>query len=163
MDHSIFITQADLENKEHSENILSLLSQYAKDINGGGKDLSDDVKQNLIIELKKRSSAVILLAYKNQTAIGLAICFEGFSTFYAKPLLNIHDFVVSEKYRGQGIARQMLMELENIAKQRGYCKLTLEVLEGNLRAQKVYKDFGFDGYELDSTMGKALFYDKKLC
>ncbi len=162
MNHSIFISEADLYNPEHTEMILSLLRQYAKDIAGGQKDLSDYVKENLIKELKKIPTSIILLAFENEIPIGLCICFEGFSTFYAKPLLNIHDFVVSEPYRGRGIARLLLTKLEELAKERGYCKLTLEVLEGNTRAQKVYKDFGFNGYRLDSTMGKALFWDKKL-
>lgn len=42
------------------------------------------------------------------------------------------------------------------------CKLTLEVLEGNKLAQQVYRRFGFQGYELDPKMGRALFYEKKL-
>jgi len=56
----------------------------------------------------------------------------------------------------------ILEKVEAIAIERGYCKLTLEVLEGNVRAQKVYKDFGFASYVLDYEMGRALFLDKKL-
>ena len=156
------IIQADLHNAVHAEHILTLISQYATDIMGGGEDLSADVKQRLIPSLQKRSDAVIILAFVNEEAVGLAICFEGFSTFYAKPLLNIHDFVVSASYRGQGIARQMLEEIERIAADRHCCKLTLEVLEGNVRAQSVYRKYGFKGYELDSETGKALFWDKKI-
>ena len=43
-----------------------------------------------------------------------------------------------------------------------YRKLTLEVLEGNSVAQSAYRAFGFEGYELDPQMGKALFWQKKL-
>jgi hypothetical protein len=39
---------------------------------------------------------------------------------------------------------------------------SLEVLEGNKSAQAAYKASGFDGYELDPKMGKALFWQKKL-
>ncbi|MBX9850448.1 MAG: GNAT family N-acetyltransferase [Cytophagaceae bacterium] len=156
--HFVF---TDLSNVIHQRDMLSLLSQYATDIMGGGEDLSPEVKNRLVSELKNRSS-VILLAYENDLAVGLAICFEGFSTFYARPLLNIHDFVVSQSHRGRGIARLMLDRLELLARERNCCKLTLEVLEGNSRAQKVYKDFGFASYVLDEKMGRALFWDKKL-
>ena len=132
------------------------------DIMGGGQDLSEDVRQQLIPGLRKNSSSVIVIAFEGQTAVGLSISFFGFSTFYAKPLLNIHDFVVVESHRGKGIAKLMLDKLEEIAKSKGCCKLTLEVLEGNVRAQKVYQSFGFSAYQLDDTMGKALFWDKKL-
>jgi len=129
---------------------------------GGGEDLAKSTKQNLIPALAKRTDVLAILVYERETAIGLAICFEGFSTFYAKPLLNIHDFVVKKSHRGQGIAKLLLEKIESISIERGYCKLTLEVLEGNSRAQKIYKNFGFSNYELDPVMGKAIFLDKKL-
>ena len=139
-----------------------MLGQYAADIMGGGQTLSSEVKNYLIPRLQERESAFVFIAYEGEQAVGLAICFEGFSTFYAKPLLNIHDFVVSPQYRGKGIAKLLLDKIESTAIERNYCKLTLEVLEGNHRAQKVYRDFGFAGYELDESAGKALFWDKKL-
>jgi ribosomal protein S18 acetylase RimI-like enzyme len=162
MGNNFSLIIADLENASHADDILNMLGQYAEDIMGGGNELSLQVKQNLIPQLSKRTDCLILLAYDESTPIGLSIAFEGFSTFYAKPLLNIHDFVVSPNYRGKGIAKLLLDKTEEIARQRGYCKLTLEVLQGNSRAQKIYKDFGFAGYELDEKNGKALFWDKKL-
>jgi len=153
---------ANLHQDKHAQDILFMLGQYATDIMGGGQALSSEVKNNLIPQLQKRASSLVFLAYEGEQAVGLAICFEGFSTFYAKPLLNIHDFVVSPNYRGKGIAKLLLDKIESTAKEREYCKLTLEVLEGNYRAQKVYREFGFAGYELDASSGKALFWDKKL-
>ena len=153
---------ANLHQAKHAQDILFMLGQYATDIMGGGQALSPEVKNNLIPQLQKRESSVVFLAYEGEQAVGLAICFEGFSTFYAKPLLNIHDFVVSPDYRGKGVAKLLLDNIESLAKERNYCKLTLEVLEGNHRAQKVYRDFGFAGYELDAGSGKALFWDKKM-
>lgn len=160
---SINVSTANLSDPVHAQNILNLLSEYATDIMGGGEDLSEEVKARLIPELQKRSDALVVIAYEGEIPVGLAISFDGFSTFYARPLLNIHDFVVKKEYRGRGIAKLMLEHIEKIALERGYCKLTLEVLEGNTRAQKIYRDFGFAGYQLDDKMGKALFFDKKLC
>jgi ribosomal protein S18 acetylase RimI-like enzyme len=56
----------------------------------------------------------------------------------------------------------MLKEVEEIAKKKGCCKITLEVLEGNKVAQRSYKKFGFAGYELNPLMGKALFWEKPI-
>jgi len=162
MTAAIQILPADLKNAKHSDDLLLLLSHYATDIMGGGEDLPLEVKQRLISELQKRTSSVVLLAYENDMPVALSISFEGFSTFYARPLLNIHDFVVVESHRGRGIAKRMLEKLEEIALERGCCKLTLEVLEGNKRAQKLYQSFGFSSYVLDKEMGQALFWDKKL-
>lgn len=156
------VFKADLNNGEHADAILVMLNEYAMDIMGGSKGISAFVQQNLISQLKSRPEALVLLALNQLQPVGLAIAFEGFSTFQAKPLLNLHDFAVSSHARGKGIAKAMLEKLENIARHRGYCKITLEVLEGNLRAQKIYKDFGFHSYNLDATMGRALFLHKEL-
>lgn len=158
----IEIIEADLNNSTQAEAILQLLNEYAADIMGGGTGISDFVKQNLIAQLKTKPETLVLLVYDQLHPIGLAVAFEGFSTFSAKRLLNLHDFMVSSQARGKGIAKAMLEKLESISKDRGYCKITLEVLEGNIRAQKIYKDFGFNSYSLEPAIGRALFLDKKV-
>ena len=52
--------------------------------------------------------------------------------------------------------------VEATASSLGACKVTLEVLEGNARAQAVYQRLGFDAYSLDPENGSALFWEKKL-
>ena len=156
------IIKADFSNPNHSKAILKLLNEYALDPMGGGRELSDHVKVNLVKELQKREGAHAILAFIDGEAAGLVICFEGFSTFACRPLLNIHDIVVTSKHRRKGLAKKMLQRVEKIASGLGCCKLTLEVLEGNNAAQAVYKSFGFSGYELDPKMGKAVFWEKKL-
>jgi len=156
------IVLADLFSPTHADAIISLLDEYVQDPMGGGVGLPASVKANLIAELQKRQDVHVFIAMHDNAAVGMAICFEGFSTFACKPLLNIHDVIVSANYRGRGISKQLLAKAEEIAIKLGCCKLTLEVLEGNTVAQGVYKACGFDGYELDPRMGKAMFWQKKL-
>jgi ribosomal protein S18 acetylase RimI-like enzyme len=103
-----------------------------------------------------------LLCYVDGQPAGLCNCVEGFSTFKAKPLVNIHDIAVAPRYRGLGISHRLLEKTEAIARERGCCKLTLEVLQGNEVAQNSYRSFGFTGYELDAALGQALFWEKPL-
>lgn len=158
----ISIIKADLSLSAHVEAMIQLMDEYALDPMGGGQGLSNQVKLNLPTELAKRKSAHVILAFVDSRPAGLVICFEGFSTFACKPLLNIHDAIVALPYRGQGLSKLLLQKAEDIAIDLGCCKLTLEVLEGNHVAQAAYKAFGFSGYELDPQMGKALFWEKKL-
>ncbi|MEX1166203.1 MAG: GNAT family N-acetyltransferase, partial [Hydrogenophaga sp.] len=65
-------------------------------------------------------------------------------------------------HRGRGIAAQMLALAETLARQRGAVKLTLEVLTGNRLAIALYERLGFEGYQLDPSMGTATFMHKKL-
>ena len=97
-----------------------------------------------------------------KTAMREVNCFEGFSTFQARPLLNIHDVVVHKDYRGQGVSGLMLQKVAELARQRNCCKLTLEVLQNNPAAQAAYRKAGFQAYQLDPQMGQALFWEKKL-
>ena len=159
---SVEIVEADFSDPAHGADLVMLLNAYACDPMGGGKPLNDKVKDRLVDELAQRSDAFSVLAYVDGEPAGLVNCFEGFSTFKAKPLVNIHDVVVLPEHRGKRVAQRMLERVEAIAKQRGCCKLTLEVLAGNDTAQAAYKRFGFTGYELVASNGQALFWEKAL-
>jgi ribosomal protein S18 acetylase RimI-like enzyme len=158
----IEIIEAALTEPEHAAALIRLMDEYAHDPMGGGTGLSDYAKEHLVTALGKRHNAHVILALIDSTAVGLMICFEGFSTFACKPLLNIHDVIVSKDYRGQGLSKLMLEKAEAIARTLDCCKLTLEVLEGNHTAQAAYRAAGFAAYELDPAMGKALFWQKTL-
>lgn len=159
---NISIQQADYQNPEHALVMVDLLDAYARDPMGGGEPLSQFVKDNLVVELAKRYFAVSLIAFADTKPVGLLNAFEGFSTFKAKPLINIHDIIVLSEYRGMQIGQKLLQAIEAIARQRKCCKITLEVLNGNKVAQDVYRKAGFAGYELHPEMGHALFWQKNL-
>ena len=156
------IVLADYSNPSHQSAILNLLDAYARDPMGGGKGLSQEVKAALLPLLAAEPGAFSVLAFVEDQAAGLVNCFQALSTFRAKPLINIHDVTVLAPYRGRGLSTAMLEKVEAVARERGCCKLTLEVLEGNRIARRAYEKFGFSGYELDPELGQALFWEKKL-
>lgn len=158
----IDIRLADYSDPLHREALVSLLDAYARDPAGGGAPLSDFVHRNLADELAKRPSAFSVLAFDGAQPVGLINCFEGFSTFACRPLVNVHDVVVLESHRGQRITSLMLAKVQEVARARGACKLTLEVLTGNAKAMKAYEREGFAGYQLDPSYGTATFMHKKL-
>ncbi|MFT6390382.1 MAG: GNAT superfamily N-acetyltransferase [Cellvibrionaceae bacterium] len=158
----ILIEKIDYKNDKQASDLVRLLDIYAQDKAGGGQPLPDSVKQTLASNLEQLSYAVSLIAYDGEEAIGLLNGFQSFSTFANEPLINIHDLFVLASRRGEGIAQQLLLVIEEVAKARGCCKLTLEVLSGNQKAQDVYKHFDFAAYSIDDTMGEAVFWQKKL-
>ena len=158
----ISVLKADLNEGSQSDSIIFLLNSYAQDPAGGGKELSDFCKQNLISELRQLASCHVFIAFIGDDVAGLAICFEGFSTFACKRLLNIHDFVVLTRYRGRGASQVLLDEVEKFAKSMNFCKITLEVLDQNIPAMSAYKRFGFQEYSLDPAFGRAVFMHKLL-
>lgn len=158
----IEVIRADYHDPVHADAIRELLDAYARDPMGGGEALAADVKERVVGELARLPHAFSLIACVDGVAIGLVNCFEAFSTFAARPLINIHDFVVLADYRGRGVSQHLLEAVEAAARERGCCKITLEVLSGNEAARAAYAKFGFRDYTLDVRAGSALFWQKPL-
>lgn len=137
------ILLADLANPDHQAAIVDLLDMYCRDQFGDGQPLSDQARTDLIPGLVNHGGARVFLAYEDNRPVGLAICLVGFSSFRAKPLLNIHDIAVRPEARGRGIGRQLLKAIEEDARELGCCKVTLEVRSDNVHAQELYKGVGF--------------------
>ena len=156
------LCRADYHNPVHAAALVQLLDAYAQDPAGGGEALSVFAKANLAKALAARPQAFSVLAFAGEQPVGLINCIEGFSTFACRPLVNVHDVAVLAGFRGQRVGEQMLTLVEQIAQERGACKLTLEVLAGNASAIRLYERVGFAGYQLDPAMGQAQFFHKWL-
>ena len=159
---NIKVTRVDYSNSQQAKELIYLLNEYASDPMGGGKALIQQVTDNIIAELVKRPYAFSVICYVDDSPVGLINCFEAFSTFSCKPLVNIHDVMVLKEFRGLGLSQRMLELVEDIAVDKGCCKLTLEVLSGNGAAKASYQKYGFSHYELDPKIGTAVFLEKKL-
>src|SRR5688500_2529392 len=103
---------ADLTNADHQRVILDLLDMYSRDEFGDSRPLGEEARENLIPGLVRHGGARVFLAYEGQQPVGLALCFVGFSSFKARPLLNIHDIAVRPEFRGQGVGRWLLAAAE---------------------------------------------------
>lgn len=152
---------ADYRNPSHAHALVTLLNVYARDPADGGTPLDSRVLSRLPEALAARPQAFNVLAYDAEQPVGLINCIEGFSTFACQPLVNIHDVVAVPSHRGQRVTQRMLARVEQEARARGACKLTLEVLSGNHSALRAYAREGFANYQLDPAFGSALFLQKK--
>ena len=162
MSGELSIRSVDYADPQQAAVLVALLDAYARDAMGGGEPLPARTRAELPGRLAEIPGAFSLLAYLDGVPVGLATCFEGFSTFACRPLLNVHDLAVLPAWRGRGIGRALLARVETIARERDCCKLTLEVLQGNRPAQALYRARGFHPYELDPALGSAEFWQKDL-
>jgi len=138
------VVDADLDAPAHRAAVLAVLDSYASDPIGGGEPLRPEVRDRLVPSLRAHPTTCVLLAFAATEPVGIAVCFLGFSTFQARPLLNVHDLAVVPEWRGRGVGRRLLHAAEERARQCGCCKLTLEVQEDNPRALGLYRSFGFE-------------------
>ncbi|MCA9186800.1 MAG: GNAT family N-acetyltransferase [Pirellulaceae bacterium] len=158
----LHIFLADLDDPAHARAVCELTQIYAIDPMGNGKPLDDDVMERLIPGLRRHPTTRIFLVFDGEHAVGIATCFLGFSTFAARPLINIHDLAIVPDYRGHGLAKKLLRVIESYARQVDCCKITLEVVENNRRARAVYEQFGFAQAVYGESDSGALYYAKDL-
>ena len=161
MESTLEIREPDWDRPGDCAAVIEVLDSYASDPVGGGQPLSDDVCRRLIPALREHPTTLVLLAFEQSQAIGLAICFFGLSTFQARPLLNIHDLAVVPAHRRRGVGRALLRAVEERARQRGCCKLTLEVQDDNRHARGLYQSFGFTDFVLSQPVSTR-FLSKQL-
>jgi GNAT superfamily N-acetyltransferase len=156
------VVEADLSRPEHQAATLELIDAYARDPMGNGAPLSEDVKGRLTAGLREHPTTMVFLAYSDGVAVGVAVCFRGFATFAAKPLINIHDLAVVSAQRGRGVGRRLLEAVAEKGRAWGCCKLTLEVQENNRRARRLYESVGFAQAVYETEAGGVLFMSKAL-
>lgn len=137
------IVKADLENKKHALDIVKIVDLFARDPMGQDEPLDEEIRVDMIAEMKKLPTTMTYIAYNEDKPMGIVTCFLGFSTFTASKTFKIHDVVVHPDARGMGIGTKLLDHVKDEAEKMGCSKITLEVREDN-PAQKLYEREGFE-------------------
>src|SRR5260370_25533753 len=162
MPDEVKIIDADLSRRDHQRAIITMLDAYMRDPMEAGIPMPESVKRELIPGLRAHPACYIFLAYRGDTPIGISVCFLGFSTFNARPLINIHDIFVEASERGKGIGRMLLERIETKACELNCCRLTLEVREDNQPARTLYRKVGFDRALVGPSLIPMEFWRKPL-
>ncbi len=142
------ICEANLEDDQQAAALVEIIDAYASGPGGQSAPLSDQARANLAPGLHGHPMAMVLLAFVDGRAVGTAVCVWSFSTFAGRPSINIHDFAVLPEFRGQGVGRALLGEVERRARERDCCKITLEVHDTNEGAKRLYESFGFGPWDV---------------
>lgn len=133
----------DLNREGHRRALISLLNEYMKDEMGMGEPMPGDLGPKIINGLKRHSAYIGFFVVLGDEFVALANCNLNYSTWKAKSLINIHDFVVHPDFRNLGIGLFLLEGIKRYAIENGYCKLNLEVRDDNVKAKALYKKMGF--------------------
>ncbi|WP_346855095.1 GNAT family N-acetyltransferase [uncultured Draconibacterium sp.] len=137
------LIKVDLNNPVHCEQVLHLLNDYMEDEMGISDSMPEDLGPKIIEGLKKHAAYLGFFVCVGNEFAALANCNLNYSTWAAKFLINIHDFIVAPAFRKQGVGEFLLNGIENYAKENEYCKVNLEVRNDNYKAQKLYQKVGF--------------------
>ncbi len=142
MEEKSFV-KVNLEDERHCSGLLMLLDDYMRDEMGTGKPMPSGLGAEIIDGLKNHAGYIGFFVCIGDSFAALANCNLNFSTWQAKPLINIHDFMVSSSFRNRGVGKYLLQEIERYALQKGYCRINLEVRNDNIKAQNLYRKAGY--------------------
>jgi ribosomal protein S18 acetylase RimI-like enzyme len=138
----------ELNNHEQASDYVRMINEYMVHPMGGETQGHDEETQlKLIKGLKNNPSTRCFFLVVDGIKAGISTCFVNFSTFKIKPYLYIHDFFISEPFRGKNLSKYFLSYLIEYAKDQEYCKVTLEVRCDNNIAQGLYRSLGFKDCE----------------
>jgi GNAT superfamily N-acetyltransferase len=137
------VREADLGDSADAGALVEIVDSYARGPGGQGAPLSSEARLSLAKGLREHPAAFALLAFDGARAVGAAVCFVGFSTFAGKPFVNLHDLAVLPGHQGRGVGSRLLEAVEQRARSLGACKVTLEVVDANRGAQRLYARRGF--------------------
>ena len=151
------ILNVDLQNPQHAGHLIKLLNDYMNDPMGNNSPMAKGLAPQIIAGLKQHSGFLGFFVMAGDQFDGFANCNINFSTFQAKPLINIHDFIVAPESRNIGAGSFLLQGIINYAFENGFCRVNLEVREDNLTAKSLYKKLGFS-----DCVPRMMFWERKL-
>ncbi|HAH23867.1 MAG TPA: GNAT family N-acetyltransferase [Prolixibacteraceae bacterium] len=157
----LILQQVDLQNKAHCEQLIKLLNDYMNDPMGNNSPMEEGLAPRIIAGLQAYAGYLGFFVLSGDQYAGLANCNQNFSTFKAKALLNIHDFIVAPEFRNIGAGHFLMQGVLDYASRKGFCRVNLEVREDNHAAKALYQKMGFRECEppmhfLELNFGKVL-------
>lgn len=141
--NDIEIDFCNYSDSEDLKAVASLINAYIEEEDGVEHVLKPLLQLRLVNGLDEHPKSIVLLAKVGNAYAGLLVGFENFSTFTARPMINIHDVFVFKEFRGKGVGRKMIEKIESAARERSCSRITLEVRHDNAVAQELYKSVGF--------------------
>jgi len=104
-------------------------------------------------------AAEVVIGYYRDLPVGMALYFQSFSTFLAKPGIYLEDLFILEEQRGKGFGKAILSYLASMVVELGYGRLEWAVLDWNEPSIEFYKSLGanmLDDWIVNRVTGSAL-------
>ena len=110
------------------------LDAFLNELVGGEENRAEYIPYNALDDIHD-----VIVAYDENIPIG-CVSFK----YYDKEKAEVKRFFIREKYRHNGLGRELMKLLEASAKEQGYCYLVLESGEPLVAAMKLYRSMGYE-------------------
>ena len=106
-----------------------------------------------ISHILNQTRDIVLVAQLGDQAVGY-VHGAPHALLYAKPLMNIVAFVISEPYRSQGIGGEMLKYFEACAREKGYAGVRLGCRMERVDTHRFYERQGYENRKSQKSFMK---------
>lgn len=134
---SLIIRSGEKEDMDSVLNLIKELAAFEREPNAV-KITSDDLIKN---GFTKNPSFYTYVAEYNGTVVGMALFYDRFSTWEG-PSIHLEDLIVTKKFRGKGIGKNLYDKVLSFALQKGIKRVEWVVLDWNIQAINFYKSTG---------------------
>jgi len=124
----------------HLNILCPLFELYRKFYQMNGAEIQ--AKAFLSLRLKQKDS-LILIAFVDQQAAGFVQTYPSFSSVAMKPILILNDLFVNADYRKQGVAKKLMLAVEEKAKQNKIFSVKLATATNNSAAKALYQHLNY--------------------
>lgn len=115
-----------------------------------------DVKsaEAFLKERLQKQESVLFLALDGDRVLGFTQLYPSFSSVSLRRLWILNDLFVDKNSRRSSVARALMSQAENFAREDGACGLTLKTARDNHPAQNLYTALGWKKDETFLTFNK---------
>ena len=132
VDNGIIFLQSEGGNPDFVE-LCHELDIFLNELVGGEEKRAEYIPYNQLNDIHN-----VILAYDYNTPIGCAAFKK-----YNNECAEVKRVFLKPEYRGRGISKKLMAQLENVAKAKGYRYLILESGEPLVAAMALYKNIGY--------------------
>jgi ribosomal protein S18 acetylase RimI-like enzyme len=109
-----------------------------------GYPTSEEAVARRVERFQASNADRLAVAEMDGQAVGLAGLHISLAVEYDDPVAKLSAIVVDERYKGRGIGRALVAEMEAEARRRGCCLIFLTTAERRKDAQSFYRQLGFE-------------------
>lgn len=114
--------------------LCHLLDSFLNNLVGGEENRAEYIPYNSLDDIHD-----VIIIYENSAPIACAAFKK-----YDKECAEVKRVFIKEKYRGKGISKKLMKQLEARAKEKGYKYLILESGEPLVSAMALYRKIGYE-------------------
>nr|WP_255726667.1 GNAT family N-acetyltransferase [Microvirga sp. ACRRW] len=101
------------------------------------------------MRLSRRNGRIVLAIVEHVVVGAMGFSLDQDAAYVAAEFRShgtVTDLIVHAEWRGKGIGQMLLNEAERLTKEAGLKRLMIGALVANERAERTYRQFGFEPY-----------------